>query len=322
LSSSPERAPGAAAPARVIIVGAGAIGAFYGGVLGRAGCEVSVVARSDYDVVARDGYRIRSAAQGDLSFRPAQLVRSAGDYRGEADYALCALKDVRGVDRASLIRPALASKTAVVLVQNGIDVEKDIAQALPQHELISAVAYSAVSREAPGQVVHHSGYTRLVLGNYPKGVSAAVERFAALIKAGGTSAQATEDIVGARWQKCAWNTVFNPISALAGGLGTRDILGSEATTQFVKDAIAEVCAIARADGHALAEDAVEEQIAGTLRMPNYISSMGQDLPTGRPMETEALLGNAVRIARRLAVAVPRLEALYALLLMVEQKRKD
>jgi 2-dehydropantoate 2-reductase len=304
----------------VIIVGAGAIGAFYGGVLTRAGCDVSVVARSDFDAVARDGYRIRSAAQGDLSFRPVQVVRSAGDYRGEAEFALCALKDVRGVDRAALIRPALASKTAVVLVQNGIDVEKDIAQALPRHELISAVAYSAVSREAPGHVVHHSGYTRLVLGNYPRGVSAAVERLVALIKAGGTSAQATEDIVGARWQKCAWNTVFNPISALGGGLGTRDILGSEATTQFVKEAIAEVCAIARADGHPLAEDTVEKQIAGTLRMPNYVSSMGQDLLAGRPMETEALLGNAVRIARRLAIPVPRLEGLYALLLMLEQKK--
>ena len=307
------------APARVVIVGAGAIGAFYGGVLARAGCEVSAVVRSDYDAIARDGYRIESVAQGDLSFRPAQVMRSGSDYRGEPDYVLCALKQVAGVDRAALIRPALAPATTIVLVQNGIDVEDDIARAFPQHELISAVAYSAVSREAPGHVVHHSGYTRLVLGNYPQGVSPAVERFAALIKGGGTSMQVTKDIVGARWQKCAWNTVFNPISALGGGLGTRDILASEATTQFVKETIAEVCAIARASGHPLADDTVEKQIQGTLRMPNYVSSMGQDLLAGRPMETEALLGNAVRIARRLSVPAPRLEALYALLLMLEQK---
>ncbi len=301
-------------------MGAGAIGAFYGGVLARAGCEVSAVVRSDYDAVARNGYRIESVAQGDLSFRPAQVMRSGSDYRGEPDYVLCALKQVAGVDRAALVRPALAPKTVLVLVQNGIDVEDDIARAFPQHELISAVAYSAVSREAPGHVVHHSGYTRLVLGNYPQGVSPAVERFAALIKAGGTSMQVTEDIVGARWQKCAWNTVFNPISALGGGLGTRDILASEATTQFVKETIAEVCAIARASGHPLADDTVEKQIQGTLRMPNYVSSMGQDLLAGRPMETEALLGNAVRIARRLSVPAPRLDALYALLLMLEQKK--
>ena len=125
---------------------------------------------------------------------------------------------------------------------------------------------------------------------------------------------APSSVARARWQKCAWNTVFNPISALGGGLGTRDILASEATTQFVKETIAEVCAIARASGHPLADDTVEKQIQGTLRMPNYVSSMGQDLLAGRPMETEALLGNAVRIARRLSVPAPRLEALYALLL--------
>jgi 2-dehydropantoate 2-reductase len=64
---------------------------------------------------------------------------------------------------------------------------------------------------------------------------------------------------------------------------------------------------------------MEKQIAGTLRMPDYVSSMGQDALAGRPLETEALLGNAVRCARRLQVPVPRLEALYALLLMLEQK---
>jgi 2-dehydropantoate 2-reductase len=303
----------------VIVVGAGAIGAFYASVLARAGCEVSVVARSDFDTVRRDGYRIQSEMLGDLSFHPAQVVRDAHEYRGEADYVLCALKHVRGVDRAALIRRALAPRSAIVLVQNGIDVEREIVEALPANELISAVAYAAVSREAPGQVVHHSGFTRLVIGNYPNGVSAAVERLAALVKAGGTSVQATDDIVGARWRKCAWNTVFNPISALGGGLGTRDILASDATTRFATEAIEEVCAIAAAAGHPLPPDWPEQQISGTLRLPNYISSMGQDLLAGRPMETEALLGNAVRAARTLAVPAPRLEALYALLSMLEQK---
>jgi 2-dehydropantoate 2-reductase len=249
-------------------------------------------------------------------------VRAAEEYQGEADYVLCALKHVRGVDRAALIRPALGPRTAIVLVQNGIDVEREISEALPKNELISAVAYAAVSREAPGRVTHHSGFTRLVLGNYPGGVSASVERLASLVKSGGTSVQSTDDIVGARWRKCAWNTVFNPISALGGGLGTRDILASEATTRFAREAIEEVCAIASAAGHPLPADWPEQQISGTLRLPNYVSSMGQDLLAGRPMEIEPLLGNAVRIARTLAVPAPRLEALYALLMMMEQKDKS
>jgi len=304
--------------ARVLVVGAGAIGAFYGGILARAGCEVAVAARSDYDAVAADGYRIDSTL-GDLSFRPAQTLRSAAEYRGAADYVLVALKLVRGVDRVALIRPALAATSAILLVQNGIGIEEEVAEAFPRHELLSGVAYAAVSREAPGRVRHHSQYTRLVLGRYPRGSSASAERFAALLKQGGSSCTVTEDIVGARWQKCAWNTVFNPISALGGGLGTRDILSGEEQTAFVRAAIAEVCALAAADGHALAPDTADKQIDGTLRLPNYVSSMGQDWLAGRPMETEALVGNAVRIARRLGVAAPRLEALYALLRMAESK---
>ncbi len=304
--------------ARVLVVGAGAIGAFYGGILARAGCEVSVVARADYDAVAAAGYRIDSTL-GELSFRPAQTLRSAADYRGPADYVLVALKLVRGVDRAALIRPALAAKSAILLVQNGIGIEDEVAAAFPQHELLSGVAYAAVSREAAGRVRHHSQYTRLVLGRYPRGESESAARFAELLRKGGSSCALTNDIVGARWQKCAWNTVFNPISALGGGLGTRDILSGEEQTAFVRAAIAEVCALAAADGHSLAPDTVDKQIEGTLRMPNYVSSMGQDWLAGRPMETEALVGNAVRIARRLGVAAPRLEALYALLRMVESK---
>ena len=311
MSSSPE----------IIVVGAGAIGAFYASVLARARCEVSVVARSDYDAVVRDGYRIRSATLGDLSFRPAQVMRAAGEYQGTADYVLCALKDVRGVDRAALIRPALAASSAIVLVQNGIDVEKSIVSALPDNELISAVAYAGVSREAPGHIVHHSAFTRLVLGNYPRGVSPAVERFAALVQAGGISVQATDDIVGARWQKCAWNTVFNPMSALGGGAGAHDILASEEAMQFAREAIGEVWSIAHTAGPPLPPDTTEKNIAGTLRIPNHVPSMGQDLLAARPMETEALLGNAVRIARELRVPVPRLEALYALLRMLEQQGK-
>jgi len=304
--------------ARVLVLGAGAIGAFYGGVLAHAGCEVAVVARSDYDAVAADGYRIESTL-GDLSFRPEQLLHSAGEYRGESDYVLVALKLARGVDRAALIGPALAPGSAIVLVQNGIGIEDEVARAFPRNELLSGVAYAAVSREAPGRVRHHSKFTRLVLGRYPGGASAKAARFAGLLKAGGSSCVVTEDIVGARWEKCAWNAVFNPISAIGGGLGTLDILSGEAQAAFARDAIAEVCAVAAADGHALAPDTPDRQIEGTRRMPNFVSSMGQDRLAGRPMETEALLGNAVRIARRVGVAVPRLETLYALLRMVESK---
>ncbi len=286
--------------------------------LARAGCEVSAVARTDFDVVAAQGYRIDSHL-GDLSWRPAQVVRSSADYRGVADFLLVCLKLTARTDPVALIRPALGKDTVIVFVANGIDIDAPVAAAFPANELVSGVAYAAVSREAGGVVKHHSQYTRLVLGRYPGGASTTATRLADLIKQGGSSALATDDIVGARWQKCAWNSVLNPISALGGGLGTQDILGSERTTALVREAIGEFASVAAKAGHPIPADTADKLIAGTRKLPNYVSSMGQDQLAGRPMETEALLGNVVRLAEKYAVQAPRLQALYALLKMAEQR---
>lgn len=307
-----------AATEKVLVIGAGAIGAFYGAILARAGCEVSVVARADHDAVAAGGYRIESHL-GDLSFRPAQVVRSAADYRGTADYLLVCLKLTARTDPVELIRPAVGKATVIVFVANGIDIDAPVANAFPDNELISGVAYAAVSRDAPGVVRHHSQFTRLVVGRYSSGKSERAARLAELVKKGGSSSAATDDIVGARWQKSAWNTVLNPVSALGGGLGTQDILSTEETTAFVHEAIGEFCAVAAAAGHPLPADTAGKLIEGTRKLPNYVSSMGQDQLAGRPMETESLLGNVVRIARKHAVQVPRLETLYAMLKMAEAR---
>ena len=97
--------------ARVLVLGAGALGAFYGGVLSRAGCEVEVVARSDYDAVCAHGYRIDSTL-GDLSFRPARVLREAREARPGADFILVALKLVPGADRVALLSPAVGPASA------------------------------------------------------------------------------------------------------------------------------------------------------------------------------------------------------------------
>ncbi|MDX1375481.1 MAG: 2-dehydropantoate 2-reductase [Burkholderiales bacterium] len=305
-----------AAGRRVLVLGAGALGAFYGAVLARAGCAVSVVARSGIDAIRRDGYRIDSPL-GDLSFRPQHVLAAGEALDAPLDYVLVALKLVPGTDRIALLAPYRKGRPAIVLIQNGIAIEHEVAEAYPDQPLISCVAYAAASRESPTHIVHNSKFTRLILGPWPPGASsAAAEELAALVNAGGANAVVTGDITGERWKKCAWNAVYNPISAL-GGLGTRAILSGEAQTAFVRGAIEEVCAVAAADGHPLAPDTADKQIAGTRTLRDIVSSMGQDWRAGRPLEIEPILGNVVRIARRLDVPVPRLEALYALALMAQ-----
>ncbi|OWW20036.1 ketopantoate reductase family protein [Noviherbaspirillum denitrificans] len=304
---------------RILIIGAGAIGAFYGAALQTAGANVSVVCRSELDAVRANGFSIESKRLGNRTFKPVQTLGTASDYQGGApDYVVVSVKVVEGTDRAALIRDAVGPGTAIVLIENGVEIEAEIAQAFPDNELISALAFVQVSRVAPGKV-RHFAFGDLSLGNYPSSVTERTKRFAALLETGGIKCTMTEDVVTVRWQKCLWNAVFNPISVMGGVLDTGHILGAPEGELFVRQAMREVCAVAAATGHPLDETLVGQYVEGTRKAPPYKTSMALDYENGRPMETEVILGNAVRAARRENVAIPALEALYALMKMVERK---
>jgi 2-dehydropantoate 2-reductase len=306
---------------RILIIGAGAIGSFYGAALQIAGADVSVVCRSEYDTIRETGFQIESKRLGKRVFQPAQTLRSAADYQGgPPDYLILSVKVVAGIDRVAVIRDAVGPDTVIVLIENGVEIESEIAQAFPDNELISALAFVQVSRVAPGRVVHYA-FGDLHFGNYPSGFSDRAKRLAGMLEDGTIKPVPTEDVVGARWQKCLWNTVFNPISVLGGGLDTDDILSAIEGTSFVRRAMEEVCAVAAATGHPLPSSLIEQYITGTRKAPPYKTSMALDLESGRPMEVEVILGNAVRAGRRENVRIPLLESLYALMKMVERKNE-
>ena len=304
---------------RVLVIGAGAIGSFYGAALQAGGADVAVVCRSDYDVVRSNGYAIESKRLGDRVFRPAQTLRSASDYQGgPPDYLVVSVKVVEGTDRAALMRGAVGPDTVIVLIENGVEIESEIAEAFPHNELVSALAFVQVSRTAPGKVRHYA-FGDLSFGNYPTGLSDRTRQLASLLVAGGIRCALTQDVVTVRWQKCLWNAVFNPISVLGGVLDTGQILGTEESEAFVRRAMQEIRAIAAATGHPLSAELIGQFIEGTRKAPPYKTSMALDYENGRPMETEVILGNAVRAGRRENVAIPSLESLYGLMKMVERK---
>jgi 2-dehydropantoate 2-reductase len=278
------------------VVGAGAVGALFGSALARQGASVSVVCRSDYDAVKSGGYDIRSPLLGDHRFRPHEVLREVADCRTPPDYLILTSKVLTGSDRAALIRPAVGPHTVIVLIQNGVDIERPIAEAFPGNELLSSLAFVAVGRTGPG-VVHHQSLGSLVLGRFPQGTTPAAERLAALFEAGKVGCKLTGDIVGARWQKAVWNAVFNPISIIGGVLDTSMMLKTADNEAFVRQAMLEVCAVAAADGHPQSPRLVDQMIASTRAMPAYKTSMALDYENGRPMEIEAILGNTVRAAR-------------------------
>lgn len=298
---------------RVVMVGAGAIGSFYGAILKRAGCHVSVVLRSEYDAVCEQGFHIDSPL-GDLSYRPDVVYRDGETPDVAPDYVICCVKVLPDVDRGALLAPWVGENTRIVLIENGIDIERGVADAFPDNPLISCLAFIAVSRIAPGRV-EHKAFGQLTMGAWPDGISDDSRALAALFEAGGVNIKLSESVVAERWRKSLWNTTFNPLSVLAGGADTLTMLDTPGGEALARAMMAEVMAVAAADGHPMPDDAIDKNIAGTRKMPAYRNSMALDYVHGRPMEIEAILGNVVAIAGRLGVPVPRLETMHAALAM-------
>lgn len=297
---------------RVLVVGAGAVGGFYGSLLARQGWVVDVVCRSEADLVARQGFAIRSDAMGEWIFRPRAVFAAVQDLDEPPDYLLLTTKVIAGEDRAALVRPALGARTVIVVLENGIGIEAPLATAFPDHELISALAFVCVSRNAPGHI-HHQAYGALTLGRYPQGASVAAEQLADAFRQAGIAVEVSADIVTARWRKAVWNAAFNPASVLAGCVDTGRLMGDEHAVHMIERAMDEVCRIAAAAGHPLPEHTAAAMIESTRRMPPYLTSMTLDALQGRPLEREAILGAILGEARAQGVAAPTLETFDALL---------
>lgn len=297
----------------VLVVGAGAIGSFYGALLKKAGCHVSVVLRSDYEVVSQSGFEI-SSPMGNLSWQPDRVYRDGDRPDVAPDYLLLCVKVIPGVDRAALVRPWMGKNTTLVLIENGLDIERELTDTYPANPLVSCLAFIAVSRTAPGQVSHQA-YGQLVMGNFPKGFDSHCERLTGLFREAGIKVDQSQAIVGERWRKCVWNAAFNPLSVLCNGADTLTMLDAEGGEALIRNLMREVMAVAKADGYPLPEDLVEKSIPGTRAMGAYKNSMALDYLNDRPIELDAILGNVVAIARQHQVAVPHLETILVALRM-------
>lgn len=302
---------------RILVVGTGAIGGFYGGKLAQGGARVATLCRSDYKTVKAKGISV-SSSLGDFHFTPEKVIRDVREYGPPPDYILVGLKVLPEINTAEIIKDVVGRETAIVLLQNGVEIEEPVAKAFPNNEIIGGLAFICVTRTDPGHI-DHIDFGRLVIGLFPAGKSAKVDRLANLFEEAGVPCSVTEDVVTDRWRKLVWNAPFNPISVLGGGADTKTMVENPESLELARQVMEEVCKIAEAAGHHLPAAVVQENIEGTRRMTPYKSSMLVDFEAGRPMEVEAILGKALRVAKRHGVAAPHIESLYGLIKLVDNK---
>ena len=299
---------------KILVAGAGAVGTFYASKLHQAGAEVSVIARTNADKIRKKGYFIKSIL-GDFTFTPAQVLDKAADYQDKADYILVASKALPEINLPEMIRAAVSENTVIVLIQNGIDVEIPLSEAFPKNELISAVANIAVSRES-ATTVNHQEFGILTIGNYPSGLSDKAKFFATMLNKAGTECKVTDKILEARWKKLLWNAAYNSISVVTRS-DTKLISVSPEVSTLADKIMHEVYNTAKAYDMNIPADLIEFFKAETLKMKPFKTSMLQDYEAGKPIEVEAITGNALRKAQKAGVETPCLQSMYGILKLLD-----
>jgi 2-dehydropantoate 2-reductase len=303
---------------KVLIFGTGGVGSIYAYILETAGTEVTAVCRSNFSAVSSNGISLESALFGSVTARP-QAVKSVEDATGPFDYILVCAKSFPG--QAHLIKPAVGPNTAIVLCQNGIDIEREYADMYPSNTIISGVVYLPTTQVSPGHV--KMGPLQLLhVGTFPATASASaktqVQTFADTFAKGGGIIQVHDDVQAQRWIKLAVNVAWNPTCALSLCDDGNFLSSSDVAEKAVWDLMREVKTVADAAGYqgAITDEEIDQQLQrsrGRKETGGKEPSMLTDVRENRAMEVEAILGNTVRIAAAKGVEIPRLGLLYALI---------
>lgn len=303
---------------KVLIFGTGGVGCIYAYILEKGGAQVTAVCRSNFDAVQSKGISLDSAIFGSVTANP-KAVKNVADATGPFDYILVCAKSFPG--NASLIKDAVSPSTAIVLCQNGIDIEREYAETYPTNTIISGVVYLPTTQVSPGHIIH--GPLQLLhVGTYPatesESAKAQVQTFADYFAKGGGTIQVHDDVQAQRWIKLAVNVAWNPTCALSLCDDGNFLSSSEDAENAVKGLMGEVKAIAGATGYSgvITDEEIERQFErsrGRKEKGGKEPSMLTDVREGRALEVEAIVGNTVRIAKKLGVESPRLGLLYALI---------
>jgi 2-dehydropantoate 2-reductase len=292
---------------KIAVMGAGAVGCYYGGMLARAGHEVTLIGRPAHVASVRErGLLLETKAFEERV--PMQASTGAEAVRG-AQLVLFCVKSTDTEVAGAEIAPHLDPGALVLNLQNGVDNTERLLPLLRQR-VAPAVVYVATEMAGPGHVRHH-GRGELVVGS-----DVATQALTAAFAEAGVPLQASDNVAGALWVKLIVNCAYNALSAIA-QLPYGRLVQGEGVPAVMRDVVDECLAVARAAGVVVPGDAhaTVENIART--MPTQYSSTAQDVARGKRTEIDHLNGYVVRKGEALGVATPVNRVLHAIVKLKE-----
>jgi 2-dehydropantoate 2-reductase len=298
---------------RIAIIGAGAVGGYYGALLARAGQDVTFIARgANLQAIRERGIVVRSDL-GDFEVR-AKAVDDPAEV-GAVDLVIIAVKTYSNPQALAHLPVLTGSDTVVLTLQNGVDSASDVAAFVPKERVLTGATYIASTLVAPGTIEHLGTVRRIVFGE-AFGAPRITERVSAIrdvLAQAGIQADAVPDVRIALWEKFIF---LAPLAALtaASRLPIGPAWDQQAFRTVCEKAMREVEALARHAGVAVAPDIVDEQMAQRGKSPRSMrTSMMVDLTSGRPLELDALIGSVVRRGIAAGIPTPVMETAYGIL---------
>jgi len=294
---------------KIVVMGAGAVGCYFGGMLARAGHQMVLIGRPLHvEAIEHGGLRLETRKFDEIVRLCASTDPAAA---AGAELVLFCVKSADTESAGRAIGPYLAPGTLVLTLQNGVDNAERL-RGVIDAPVAAAVVYVATEMAGPGHVRHHGRGDLLIEP------AAASEKIAALLTEAGIPSKVSPNVRGELWAKLTINCAYNAPSAIA-QLPYGRVVEGPGMRQVMRDVVAECKAVAVADGVSLPPDiegAVERLV---LAMPGQFSSTAQDLARGKPSEIDYLNGMVVKRGEALGVATPVNRALHALVKLIERK---
>ena len=299
----------------VAVLGAGAVGCYFGGMLARAGHAVTLIGRPAHvEVFRREGLRFEAK-----TFDERVKVMADTEPSGVkgASLVLFCVKSTDTEAAAAQIAPHLAPGSIVVNLQNGVDNTERIQARVP-NPVIPAVVYVATEMAGPGHLKHH-GRGDLVIGATDEKVTAQMlAHVKALFEPAGVPVVVSDNVAAELWMKLVVNCAYNAISAIA-QLPYGEMVKGTGIPETMRDVIAETLAVAKAKGVVMPADTLERVMKLAGAMPAQYSSTAQDLARAKRTEIDHLNGYVTRAGESLGVPTPVSRALFALVRLLESK---
>jgi 2-dehydropantoate 2-reductase len=297
---------------KIVMMGSGGVGGYYGGLLAAAGQDVTFIARRAHLQALLDkGLQVKSV-HGDFTVSPAKATDRPGDI-GPADLVIVATKTYHTGEAAQAVKPLIGDGTVVLSLQNGIDAAERIGSVVGMEHMLGGATWLSAAIESPGRIGQYSQFRRIALGELDGRITPRAQAIASALAATPAVIELVPNIRQVLWTKFVF---IAAISAL-GGL-TRVAIGEyrhvPEARGVLAQAMAEVSAVAKAGGVILDADIVAKTLAFIdASAPDIRPSMQRDLEAGRTSELESLIGVVVRLGKESGVLTPVMGLAYALL---------